>query len=63
MRQQRQTLQQPNAWQRYYDPNRTSPATVTPPAITVAPNWFPDPRGEKRLRYWDGQQWTEHTTE
>jgi Protein of unknown function (DUF2510)/Domain of unknown function (DUF4878) len=28
----------------------------TPPA-----NWYPDPRGEAELRYWDGSQWTEHT--
>jgi hypothetical protein len=25
------------------------------------PNWYPDPRGEGELRYWDGSQWTEHT--
>jgi uncharacterized RDD family membrane protein YckC len=24
--------------------------------------WHPDPRGQARLRYWDGSQWTEHTT-
>ena len=24
------------------------------------PNWYPDPRGEGELRYWDGNQWTEH---
>lgn len=24
------------------------------------PNWYPDPRGEGELRYWDGSQWTEH---
>ncbi|HEX8744555.1 MAG TPA: DUF2510 domain-containing protein [Thermoleophilaceae bacterium] len=25
------------------------------------PNWYPDPKGEAELRYWDGGQWTEHT--
>lgn len=25
------------------------------------PNWYPDPKGEAELRYWDGSQWTEHT--
>jgi uncharacterized RDD family membrane protein YckC len=25
--------------------------------------WHPDPRGEARLRYWDGSQWTEHTSQ
>ena len=29
---------------------------ANPPA-----NWYPDPRGEAELRYWDGNQWTEHT--
>jgi hypothetical protein len=24
-------------------------------------NWYDDPRGEARLRYWDGSTWTEHT--
>ena len=26
------------------------------------PGWHPDPRSEARLRYWDGSQWTSHTT-
>ena len=26
------------------------------------PNWYPDPHGQARLRYWDGQRWTEHTS-
>ena len=26
-------------------------------------DWYPDPRGEKRLRYWDGKQWTDHTAD
>jgi len=24
--------------------------------------WHPDPHGQARLRYWDGSQWTEHTS-
>jgi hypothetical protein len=28
-----------------------------------AADWYPDPRGEKRLRYWDGSQWTHHTAD
>jgi hypothetical protein len=28
---------------------------------TPPPNWYPDPKGEAELRYWDGSQWTEHT--
>lgn len=25
--------------------------------------WYGDPRGEKRLRYWDGSTWTDHTAD
>lgn len=25
------------------------------------PDWYPDPDKPKRLRYWDGEQWTKHT--
>jgi uncharacterized RDD family membrane protein YckC len=25
-------------------------------------DWYPDPQGQARLRYWDGQRWTEHTS-
>lgn len=27
---------------------------------TAAAGWYADPRGEQRLRYWDGQGWTAH---
>ncbi|MEA2427048.1 MAG: hypothetical protein QOF37_676 [Thermoleophilaceae bacterium] len=48
------------------------PAAAAPPqqqAATPAPppggaaDWYPDPRGEKRLRYWDGSQWTHHVAD
>jgi uncharacterized RDD family membrane protein YckC len=26
-------------------------------------DWYPDPQGQARLRYWDGQRWTEHTSQ
>ena len=38
---------------------------VAPPIATPAaapPGWFPDPKGEARLRWWDGQQWTDHVS-
>jgi uncharacterized RDD family membrane protein YckC len=25
-------------------------------------DWYPDPQGQARLRYWDGQRWTDHTS-
>jgi hypothetical protein len=33
-----------------------------PPAGGKA-DWYPDPRGEKRLRYYDGTSWTNHTAD
>lgn len=34
-----------------------SPATVAPP-----PGWLADPNGTGAQRWWDGRQWTEHTS-
>jgi len=28
--------------------------------MTAAPNWYPDPAGGPRQRYWDGATWTSH---
>ena len=40
------------------------PAAAQPAAGGgAAADWYPDPRGEKRLRYWDGNAWTEHTAD
>jgi Protein of unknown function (DUF2510) len=39
-----------------------TPAQSDAPAAAKA-DWYPDPRGEKRLRYWDGSQWTDHTAD
>jgi Protein of unknown function (DUF2510) len=42
----------------------TAPAAGAPDAPAGAKaDWYPDPRGEKRLRYWDGSQWTDHTAD
>jgi hypothetical protein len=37
----------------------SSPAP--PPGGT--PDWYPDPKGEKRLRYYDGNTWTDHVAD
>ena len=37
--------------------------TPPPPSDLPPANWYPDPKGEKRLRYWDGQQWTDHVAD
>lgn len=40
-------------------------AQMVPPAgtpITPPPGWHPDPTITGQLRYWDGAQWSEHTS-
>jgi hypothetical protein len=46
-------------------PAAGAPAAAAQPAGGAAAkaDWYPDPRGEKRLRYWDGSQWTDHTAD
>lgn len=39
-----------------------APAASAEPAATPA-GWYADPHGQKRLRYWDGSDWTEHTAD
>lgn len=34
-----------------------------PSAPVVSEGWHPDPRGEHRLRWWDGRQWTAHVSD
>jgi uncharacterized RDD family membrane protein YckC len=42
-------------------------AAPQPPAAAAPPlppaNWYPDPSGQARLRYWDGARWTDHTAQ
>ena len=42
-----------------------APAQPTPPVAPPLPpaNWYPDPSGNARLRYWDGTRWTDHTAQ
>jgi uncharacterized RDD family membrane protein YckC len=54
----------------YGPPPVAQPPAYAPPAQPPQPqqqaaqkaDWYPDPHGQARLRYWDGQQWTEHTS-
>src|SRR4051794_9052701 len=43
-------------------PPSGSPVDAPPPQGAQPANWYPDPHGQVRLRYWDGQRWTEHTS-
>jgi hypothetical protein len=36
--------------------------SVADPAAPKA-DWYPDPQGQARLRYWDGAQWTDQTAD
>jgi hypothetical protein len=53
----------------YGPPPGAQPAYSPPPPQQPQPqqpaqkaDWYPDPHGQARLRYWDGQRWTEHTS-
>jgi uncharacterized RDD family membrane protein YckC len=43
-------------------PPTTGPAPQAPQQGGQQADWYPDPHGQARLRYWDGQRWTEHTS-
>ena len=42
----------------------TPAASPAQPAESAGPpaGWYPDPQGQARLRYWDGNAWTEQTS-
>lgn len=46
------------------EPARGDGAAAVGAQTAQAPaDWYPDPKGEKRLRYWDGDRWTDHTAD
>jgi hypothetical protein len=38
-------------------------AAAAPAASGPRADWYPDPQGTARLRYWDGTQWTDQTAD
>lgn len=42
---------------------QSGPVPTPAPATSESPaaGWFPDPKKEADLRYWDGSEWTDHT--
>jgi hypothetical protein len=49
------------AWNAPAPPGSHSQVPVPSPRHVAAPGWHPDPTGVPLLRYFDGQQWTDHT--
>ena len=44
-------------------PTNPEPATTSTAAVPAVPSgWYADPSGRFELRYWDGDQWTEHVS-
>ena len=49
-------------------PAAAAPAAAAPAGADAPPpggkaDWYPDPRGQKRLRYYDGTNWTDHVAD
>ncbi len=40
-----------------------APAQPAQAAQSQGAGWHPDPHGQARLRWWDGSQWTDHTSQ
>src|SRR4051812_9371645 len=43
-------------------PPQAAPAPPPSGGEQQKADWYPDPQGQARLRYWDGQRWTDHTS-
>lgn len=44
-------------------PQSSAPAEGVAAQTAARADWYADPHGQKRLRYWDGARWTEHTAD
>jgi hypothetical protein len=40
-------------------PDDGGPTGASVPIVHSPPNWYPDPAGSDRLRWWDGARWTD----
>jgi uncharacterized RDD family membrane protein YckC len=49
--------------QPHAQPAAATPAGPAAPTAGLEANWYPDPYGEARLRYWDGRSWTDRTSD
>jgi hypothetical protein len=43
-------------------PAAPSVAVQAPAPAATPQGWYGDPKGEARLRWWDGQQWTDYVS-
>jgi len=43
--------------------NRAERITQSQTPTLPSAQWYADPLGERRLRYWDGWRWTDHTAD
>jgi hypothetical protein len=45
------------------EPEKVPEPVGAPTSDLPPPAWAPDPTGQHRLRWWDGRQWTDHTSD
>jgi hypothetical protein len=41
-------------------PDKRVDGSALEPGASPRADWYPDPAGKVRLRYWDGRAWTHH---